>query len=161
TTVSGYLEAGRIFETYEGLRIQPVAALSYAHLDTDAYDETGSATALLHVFDAELDSLKSMLGARFAYPIALDSGNKLVPETRLIWSHELMDDHSAFDANPISNPMNVATVSGQTYNRDSLVLGAGVTAPLSSATTLFLDYDAALNENITSHTVSGGLRARW
>src|SRR6185436_10423024 len=137
TTVSGYLEAGRIFETYEGLRIQPVAALSYAHLDTDAYDETGSATSLLHVFDAELDSLKSMLGARLAYPIALESGRKLVPETRVIWSHELLDDHSAFDANPLSNPLNVATVSGQVYNRGTLVLGAGMTAPLSGDTTLF------------------------
>ncbi|MBI1212433.1 MAG: autotransporter domain-containing protein [Alphaproteobacteria bacterium] len=160
-TVSGYAEAGRIFETYEGLRIQPLAALSFAHLDTDAYNETGSATTLLHVFDASLDSMKSMLGARLAYPIATDSGRKWVPETRVIWSHELMDDHSAFDANPLSNPSNISTVTGQTYNRNSIILGAGLTAPLSSATTLYLDYDAALNEDITTQTVSGGLRTRW
>ena len=118
-------------------------------------------TKIQVVFDAEVDSLKSLLGMRFAYPIATDSGRKWVPEVRAVWAHEFLDDHSSFLANPLANPLNVATVSGEVISRDSLILGAGVTAPLSEATSLYLDYDAVLNEDITSHTVSGGFRTRW
>ena len=42
TTISAYAEVGKIFETDGGLRIQPLVALSYAHLETDAYSETGT-----------------------------------------------------------------------------------------------------------------------
>jgi len=160
-TASAYGEVGKIFETYEGFRIQPLAALSYAHLDTDSYNETGTAFTKLHVFDATFDSLKSMIGARFAYPVALESGRKVVPEFRAIWAHEFMDDQASFLVHPIKFPLSTATITGERFNRDSVVLGAGVTAPLSDATTLFLDYDAALNQNITTNTVSAGFRTRW
>ncbi|MBI1211153.1 MAG: autotransporter domain-containing protein [Alphaproteobacteria bacterium] len=160
TTYSAYAEAGKIFETREGLRIQPLGALSYAHLNTDSYNETGTGS-LLHVFDADLDSLKSMIGARFGYPIMMDSGRKFVPEARIIWAHEFLDDHSAFLANPIGNPAGVSQITGESYNRDSLILGAGFALPVSEGTSLFLDYDANLNEDITTHTVSGGFRSRW
>lgn len=162
TTYSAYGEIGRIFETEGGaVRIQPLAALSYAHLDTDSYNETGSATTLLHVFDADLDSLKSMLGGRFGFPIEMDSGRKFVPEARIIWAHEFMDDHASFLANPISNPLSVAQINGERFSRDSLILGTGATLPLSNSTSLFFDYDATLNSDVTTHTVSGGFRSRF
>ncbi len=161
TTASGYAEVGKIFETYEGMRIQPLVALSYAHLDTNSYNETGSAFTKLHVFDATFDSLQSMIGARFAYPIAVESGRKVVPELRAVWAHEFMDDQASFLANPLTNPLAVGTITGEQFNRDSVILGAGVTAPLSDATSVFFDYDATLNTNITANTVSAGLRTRW
>jgi len=42
-----------------------------------------------------------------------------------------------------------------------IILGAGFTLPLSDAASVFLDYDASLNEDITTNTVSGGFRTRW
>jgi len=81
-TISGYAEVGKIFETQDGFRMQPIAALSYSHLDTDSYNERG-AGVLLHVFDSSYDSLKSMVGGRFAYPFTDDWGHKLVPEARI------------------------------------------------------------------------------
>lgn len=160
TTISGYVEAGKIFETQSGFRIQPLVALSYAHLETDGYSETGTGT-LLNVFESDFDTLKSNVGARFAYPIAMQSGRKLVPEARIVWAHEFLDDQSSFLATIQGGLPTPSLIVGEEYSRDTLILGTGVTAPLSDATTLFIDYDAGLNEDITTHTVSAGFRTRW
>jgi len=160
TTVSGYVEAGKIFETQSGFRIQPLVALSYAHLETDGYSETGTGT-LLNVFDSDFDTLKGMIGARFAYPFAMQSGRKIVPEARVVWAHEFLDDQSSFLATIQGGLPTPSLIVGEEYSRDTLILGTGVTAPLSDATTLFIDYDAGLNDDITTHTVSAGFRTRW
>lgn len=162
TTFSAYTEIGKIFETYEGLRIQPLVAVSYAALDTDAYSETGSSASKMNVSDSEFDSLKSMLGARLAYPIELESGRKMVPELRAVWAHEFLDTQSSYFATIQGAPPGPpALITGQEYSRDYLILGGGFTAPLSDATMLFIDYDASLNEDITTHTLSGGFRTKW
>jgi hypothetical protein len=160
TTISGYVEAGKIFETQSGFRIQPLIALSYAHLETDAYSETGTGT-LLNVFESEFDTLKGMVGARFAYAIPMQSGRKIVPEARIVWAHEFMDDQSSFLATIQGGLPTPSLIVGEEYSRDTLILGTGITAPLSDSTTLFIDYDAGLNEDITTHTVSAGFRTRW
>jgi len=161
TTYSAYAEAGKIFETGDGWRIQPLVAVTYSHLDTDSYTETGPAFVRLNVFDTTFDSLKSMLGARFAYPFELESGRKLVPEARVVWAHEFMDDQSSFLATTNVDPVTLNLIKGEEYARDYAILGAGLNAPLSEATTIFVDYDASLSEDVTTHTVSLGLRARW
>lgn len=160
TTISAYAEAGKIFETQSGFRIQPLVALSFAHLETDGYSETGTGT-LLNVFESDFDTLKSMLGARFAYPVQLDSGRKLVPEARAVWAHEFLDDQSSFLATIQGGLPTPSLIVGEEYSRDTLIVGTGVTAPISEQTTLFVDYDAGLNDDITTHTVSAGFRTRW
>jgi outer membrane autotransporter protein len=115
----------------------------------------------LIVNGSEFDSLKSMIGARFAYPIQLESGRRLVPEARVVWSHEFLDDQSTFVAAPVFAPGATFLVQGEEYSRDSIIVGTGLSAPLSDQTTIFIDYDAGLNADITTHTVSAGFRTRW
>ncbi len=160
TTLSAYMELGKIFET-EDMRIQPVLALSFADLDTDAYQETGFAFSKLNVDAAEFTTLKSMIGSRFAFPIDLESGRKMIPEARVVWTHEFADNQSSFLAALQSDPGNKFLVEGREYARDSLVLGAGVTAPVSSDASLTFDYDASINPDITTHTLSAGVRVKW
>lgn len=162
TTLSGYAEAGRIYE-YDGLRIQPILGASFAHLQTDAYNEHGGSKSLLLVQDADFTTFKSLLGARFAMPFELESGRKIVPEARALWAHEYADDHSAFWARvaafgPDSEPFQI---KGRSYPRDSAIIGAGLTAPLSDEASVTLDYDAAINPEMTSNTLSAGLRITW
>lgn len=159
-TFSAYAEGGKIFETESGFRIQPIVALSYSHLETDAYSETGTAT-LLNVFGADFDSLKGMAGGRFAYPFQMASGRKWVPEARLVWSHEFMDDHASHLVDVQGGPVITSLVSGETFSRDTLIAGAGLTVPVSDDATAFVDYDAGLNSDVTTHTVSAGMRVRW
>jgi subtilase-type serine protease len=91
----------------------------------------------------------------------MESGRKFVPEARIAWAHEFLDDQSSFVATVQGGPPVPSVIFGEEFSRDTLMLGAGFTAPLSEATTLYVDYDAGLSEDVTTHTVSAGLRARW
>ena len=160
TTLSAFAEVGKTFETYEGARIQPFVAVSYSHLETDDYREIGTG-ALLSVSESTFDSLKSMVGLRLAYPLQLDSGRKLVPEARVAWVHEFMDDQASFFASVQGQARPPSRVLGEEYSRDTLAVGVGVNVPLSDTAAVFVDYDAGLNNDITTHTVSAGLRVTW
>ncbi|MFM9864292.1 MAG: autotransporter domain-containing protein [Micropepsaceae bacterium] len=160
-TISAYAEAGKIFETEGGWRIQPIVALSYAELSTDSYSEVGTAATLLNVFEADYTTLKGMVGGRFAYPFEMESGRKWVPEARLVYSHEFLDDHASHFVDVQGGPVILNLVTGEEFSRDTLIAGAGLTAPVSENTTVFFDYDAGLNSDVTTHTVSAGARVRW
>ena len=160
-TISAYTEAGKVFETYS-MRIEPVVALSFASLTTDGYAERGTAgAALLTVQDADHQSLKSMIGARLAYPIELESGRKIVPDVRAFWGHEYLDDHSTFQAAFSQAPNVPFTVRGKAFARDSLVAGAGITAPLMANTVVYADYDVSLTPDQAVQNLSVGVRLSW
>jgi len=161
-TVSGYVEAGKVFE-FDLLRVEPVAALSYAALDTDAYTETGTALLnLLNVDGASHRSLKSVVGFRVAYPLDwLESGRKIVPEARIMWAHEFLDDQAQFRAALQVLPDNPFNVRGQRFSRDSLLMGVGFNVPLTSRVVLFVDYDAAVSRDQSVQSLSLGARLSW
>ncbi|MEQ1756494.1 MAG: autotransporter outer membrane beta-barrel domain-containing protein [Micropepsaceae bacterium] len=162
-TVSAYLEMGKIFES-DNWRLQPIVALSLASLSTEGYAEHGTSPNRLVVRDSGFDSLKSILGGRFAYPIELSSGRRMVPEARVSWSHELMDNSAQFDARLFSFPEIPAsyfTTTGAKTERDAAILGAGLNAPVTDTAILYLDYDATLSTDQHAQTVSGGLRILW
>ncbi|MCE9524397.1 MAG: autotransporter outer membrane beta-barrel domain-containing protein, partial [Alphaproteobacteria bacterium] len=161
TTISAYAEAGKVFEAYS-MRIEPVLALSFAALQTDGYTERGTAGGnLLIVQGADHTSLKSMMGARVAYPFELESGRKIVPDARVMWGHEYMDDHGTFEAALSSAPGVPFTVRGKDFARDSLIAGAGITAPLSSDVVVYADYDVSLSPDQTVQSASVGMRMSW
>jgi outer membrane autotransporter protein len=161
-TVSGYVEAGKVFE-FDLLRVEPVAALSYAALDTDAYSETGTALLnLLNVDGASHRSLKSVVGFRVAYPLdVLESGRKIVPEARVMWAHEFLDDQAQFRAALQLLPDNPFNVRGQRFSRDSLLAGLGFNVPLTSQVVLFVDYDVAVSRDQSVQSLSLGARLSW
>jgi uncharacterized protein with beta-barrel porin domain len=162
-TISACLEVGRIYEA-DGWRLQPVGVLSFASLSTDGYTENGTSLSRLVVKDSGFDSLKSILGGRIAYPVEMESGRRWVPEVRVSWSHEFMDNSAEFDARLFSfaeDPASYFTTKGAEYDRDSVNLGTGMNAPINDKIIVYLDYDASLSSDQTSQTASAGLRVLW
>ena len=160
-TVSAYVEAGTVFE-FGVFRLEPLAAVSFAALETDGYTETGTAGGnLLIVRGAEHESLRSYVGARFAYPFSLESGRKIVPEARVMWAHEFLDDQSRFVATLTSIPNNPFTVRGQEFARDGLLGGVGLNLPLSARATIYVDYDVFLSRDQVIQSASLGARVSW
>ncbi|MBL8779853.1 MAG: autotransporter domain-containing protein [Alphaproteobacteria bacterium] len=161
-TVSAYLEAGKVFE-FDVLRVEPIVALTFTGLDTDAYAEDGTALAtLLNVEGASHRSLKSIVGTRVAYPLdLLESGRKIVPEARILWAHEYLDDQAQFRAALQVLPGNPFNVRGQRFSRDSLLGGIGLNVPVSSRAVLYVDYDLALSRDRSIQSLSVGARFSW
>jgi outer membrane autotransporter protein len=80
---------------------------------------------------------------------------------RAAWQHEWLDAsttvHSAFAQAPAA----VFTTTGAAFARESFVGGAGISSDVTSATRLFVDYDAKVNGGYVAQVVSGGLRVAF
>jgi outer membrane autotransporter protein len=144
-----------------GLRVEPVAGLRYAGLWRDGFAETGAGPVGLIVEDDQSDSLRTRLGVEAAWAVTV-GGAALTPSARAFWEHELLDDDAAIRARFAGAPLLAGfTAAGVEVDRDSAVLGLGLAASAGEKLSLFVDYDARLNADLTEHAVSGGLRVRW
>ena len=93
------MNVGYKFFPGDGYVVQPIAGLFAAKLKTDSYDETGSGTMNMHIDSDDYNSLKSMLGIKFAKDYSFDNGTTFTPELHLRWYHEFSDTNGGVAAN--------------------------------------------------------------
>lgn len=158
-SVSAGFETGMVIEA-DGGQVQPYAGLSYLRQWVDGYQESGAGGVGLIVGKDEVDSLVSTLGARATFPTTFD-GFKVTPELRAAWRHEFMDVKQTLSAAFIGAPNVPFAVRGTQAGRDTAVLGAGLTAPLSDTLVVYADYEAQLSQTHEAHAVTIGLRMTW
>jgi uncharacterized protein with beta-barrel porin domain len=126
-----------------GWVVTPEAGLQYMRVATDAFTETGSAAALSIGADRS-ESLRSSLGARFAFDYAINGG-VLTPEFRAAWLHEFSDGVRGINASFVDTTLPGSFVTSTASGlRDRGVLGTGVTGRLGAFTTVSLNYDAVI-----------------
>ena len=65
------------------------------------------------------------------------------------------------NASFIGAPAASFPVQGARIARDSAVIGAGLSLQIGRGLTLFADYDASLNRDVTAHAATAGLRVTW
>ncbi len=137
--------------------LQPFAALRYAFLDEESYDESGVDGINLHVEERKTDTLVSDLGLRFSYPF--QKGAWLcIPEVSVAWDHNFdLDDRrivAAFDGSPTTT----FVTEGRDIDRDGVVLGAGLTAIRKNNVSLSVSYTGELRSHYEAHALTGGIR---
>lgn len=156
--VGGGLRAGFRFER-QGWWLEPSLGLRAEHVDRDALVETGAGTFGLNVRSASLDSVRTTLGATAQRRFATRwDGVSLTPVLRLAWAHELGDGAALTNAAFQGAPGAGFRVRSARPGRDAAVLGAGVTLGLRGGVSVFADYAADLRENLTSQSITAGLR---
>jgi uncharacterized protein with beta-barrel porin domain len=141
-----------------GWVVTPEIGLQYTRVMTDGFAERGGAAALVVGSDSS-ESLRSSVGARFAYDYALN-GNVLTPELRLAWLHEFSDGVRGINASfaDTTLPGSFITATGSAL-RDRGVIGAGVSGKLAPLTVLSVNYDAIVGSNdAVAHQVMGRIR---
>jgi outer membrane autotransporter protein len=140
--------------------IEPTLGLNYAHLSQDSFNETSPAPGNnnydLNVHSVDMDSLRSAVGVRLAAQFGKKDGVQFIPALRAAWEHEFMDKTADVNANFIGGSGDFV-VRGVKLGADSGVLGAGLTVSFNEAIQGFVNYDAHLNSQLTSHAISGGL----
>lgn len=158
---SADVEAGYTIQA-GGFDIQPRLGFLWAYLDEDPFTEEGAGALNLTVDDRSTDFLRSRAGVRLAYPIETAGGGSVIPEVRGSWVHEFGDSQQSTDAYFTGTPAaGTFTVDGIDIDRDSAVLGAGLTVVLKERISLMLDYDAELRGEQNAHAVVGGLKYNW
>jgi outer membrane autotransporter protein len=141
-----------------GWVVTPEIGLQYMRVMTDGFTERGSAAALIVGADSS-ESLRSSVGARFAFDYAI-SGGMVTPELRFAWLHEFSDGirgiNASFADTTLPGSFVTSTASGI---RDRGVLGAGLSGKLAPLTVLSVNYDAIVGGSDTvTHQVMGRIK---
>lgn len=140
-----------------GWVVTPEIGLQYTRVMVDGFAETGSAAALNVAADRS-ESLRSSVGARFAYDYVF-SGGIVTPELRLAWLHEFSDGVRGIDASfaDVTLPGSFVTATGSAL-RDRGVIGAGISGRLAPLTVLSVNYDAIVGDDAVAHQIVGRIR---
>jgi outer membrane autotransporter protein/CSLREA domain-containing protein len=159
--LGGHVEAALNLFELGGVSVQPLAAFTYAHLQQDAFDESGADSLDLSADEATIDSAVSGLGARLHARIQLDEETWLRPELRARWLHEFGDVERKLDARIGGIPGAAFTVRGTELPRDAASVGMGWTVVTFERLLFFAEYDLAVNPDLLQHTVALGLEVVW
>jgi T5SS/PEP-CTERM-associated repeat protein len=159
--LAGYVETGCNWDLAPDWRLQPLASVQLTYLSMDSYEESGGVSAL--AFDEQTyTSVKGSLGARLTKTLAQSAGDfRADLQLRGRWVHEFGDNHSTVDAAFVGSPTAVFTVEDKPIARESVLLGAGISADLNKQTRAYVDYDIRLNSDESVQVVSGALQFRW
>ena len=157
-----YLERGLSFESCNTV-LQPFAALQYVYLGQGSFTETGADSIDLTTGGLSTNSLRSLLGARLQYAILQRNGRRSMPEIHAYWMHEYLDSHTVLDAtfSPVPTGSSGFGVHGLDMGRDWAVVGASFTWELCCNWSMFVNYDAQVNNQQTVELGSGGLSHLW
>jgi outer membrane autotransporter protein len=153
------LQAGYPLEMVSGIRLTPLAGLSYSSLRQDGYTERGSAAALA-IQAAASSSLKSDLGFRLERTLATSLG-AVTPSLQLGWRHEFHDSRLRSDSSFVADASNVTdfVTTGVAPIKDTAVLGLGVMLARSRNLSIAANYAV---EAARGYTVqSAEMRLRW
>lgn len=143
-----------------GVTLSPLASLRYGRLDQDGFVERGAGGVGLMGEELSLESVQSGLGAQAsaAFHSAWSSA-KL--EGRAIWLHEHGDDRPVLEAAFVGAPRASFASYGVERDRDSLLLGVGLSAVVGPSATLFVDLQAKLGDRATTQAAAAGVRFAW
>jgi outer membrane protein OmpA-like peptidoglycan-associated protein len=151
----GYVEGGWDFPV-NNFKVTPFIGVGYLHQTINQFTETGAGLENLTVKGDE-DSLQTSLGIRASTRFQVGNG-WLMPELRVAWQHEFLDQAQQITNAFAINPGSTFNIRGAVLSRESGVIGAGLTYTVSPSAKLFVDYDYKANSDFTAHMVSAGLR---
>jgi outer membrane autotransporter protein len=139
---------------------EPFAALAYAHLSSDDFQETGADMFNLFVDSQTAETLSSSLGARINAAWT-DGGVRYLPSLEVAWRHEFLDERQSIVAAFEEDPSTRFRIVSSAAARDSAVVKARFGAELSQGIAVFMDYNGLYNTASTSHGAAAGVRASW
>jgi len=156
-------EGGYAFQ-FDWLTVEPTLGLNYAHLWQDSFNESGAAADGhnygLNVNSVSMDSVRSVLGVRLAAQFGEQDSVQFLPAVHALWEHEFVDRYADVNESFIGGS-GAFDVRGVELGADTAVLGGGLTVAFNKSVQAFVNYDANLNSQLSSSTISGGLSITW
>ena len=153
---STFISGGYDFH-FGHLTAGPIAALQYTYVNVDGFSESGS-LAPMQIHSDSAESLRSDVGFRVFYQWQI--GTIMVePFLKAAWEHEYKYSALPITAGFAGIPGPSATFFGPNEGHDSAIVSAGVSAQLTRALSVYVNYDGQLGrENYNSNAVTGGFR---
>ncbi|MFZ5563679.1 MAG: autotransporter outer membrane beta-barrel domain-containing protein, partial [Thermodesulfobacteriota bacterium] len=139
-----------------GWNLIPTAGVQYAYHEEEGFVETG--VGGLAVEKADTDSLQGKLGLRINRLFQVGDSLGLMPEVSAQWGHEFGDTEQEALAWFAGTNTGTFTVKGLDADRESFLMGLGLTAFVSDNIALSASYEGMMKDELEAHTVLAGLR---
>lgn len=156
---SAYLDLGYDWKVGQ-FTFGPIVSLQYTYAGIAPFTESGADSLDLQVDQQNINSLRSSLGGRVAYTWNITRNITLIPEVRMFWQHEYLENSRNIGAS--LNGGDGADFGYQTSNpdRDSVFAGAGVSAQFGDRWSAFCFYNADFGrQDYLAHMITVG--AGW
>jgi uncharacterized protein with beta-barrel porin domain len=131
----------------------PIGTIQYTQLHANAVNLSGPGSASAIMNAQYLESLYTGLGSHVLYAIPCSRSIKLVPELRLLWSHEFLNGSTTPTGSLSQNPGHTysATTAAAQQNVSNAYAGFTLLAGKSFSSSLF--YGAALSSGASIQTL--------
>ncbi len=131
------------FHVARGLKLGPSAGLGFTNLTISGYTESGDGAGDMTISPISFDSLRGLLGGQLSYAWRPRPTAPAVTFTaNAYWQHEYLNLSRGVIAQPIGGSSFVTDTPAP--DRDSALLGCGVSGDLARNITLFVDYQAQI-----------------
>jgi len=136
----------------------PILSAQYTYVGIGSFEETGADSLDLRVDQQSAHSIRTSVGGRIAYTWNVTEHIILIPEVRMIWQHEFLNDSRTIGASLDGGSGASFDYLTAAPGRDNVYAGAGVTAQIGRNWNANLFYNADFGrQDFTSHMISGGL----
>jgi outer membrane autotransporter protein len=142
-----------------GLSITPEVSVTYSHLSSDSYTETGAGNFNLTVNPEDVDMFEGRLGLAIESESKGADGSILRPQFRIGVAHDFAADGAGSTAT-FAGGGSSFTVTGHERDSTMIDLGAGLTYTTPDRSTdVILNVDGRFADGYDS--LGGGLTVRW
>jgi autotransporter-associated beta strand protein len=144
------------------LALQPRLGAEYIGINQGSFSEGNANSIGLDTQTRDLNAFRTTLGGKAVLDLPVtERGTAISPELHLAWLHDFADVNQTVTQNFTAAPGTPFTVQGVRPGRDAALVGTGLTVAFNAQSSLFADYDAAVRDRETDHTISAGFRYKW
>lgn len=159
---SAFLETAYAFSLSHDILVQPVFALAYNRLHQESFEERRAGSLNLDIDSQNFDALQTTVGVRLGIFGTPEDGGYLLPQLRIAYERELLDNDRDISANfGTAGDNGEFDLTGLSLPRDRAVIGVSSEVGVSNSINLFIDYDLRAAKDLLEHSLSFGLRALW
>lgn len=151
------LNLGKDFEVGK-FTLGPIIGAQYTYAGIGSFTESGAESLNLSLGQQNANSLRSTLGGRIAYTWNLNQKIALIPEVRMFWQHEFLNNTRTINASLDGGSGAAFGYETTDPYRDSVFAGAGVTAQFGKNLSGSVFYNINFgSQTYKSNMVSTGL----
>ena len=138
-----------------GFTLGPILGAQFTYAGVDSFTENGADSLDLALSQQDADSLRTTLGGRIAYTWTPTQNLTLIPEIRMLWLHEFLDNPRMIDASLDGGAGAAFGFDTGNPDRDSVFAGLGVGVRLGRAWTASAFYNVNFGSpDFTNNIVS-------
>ncbi|WP_265592490.1 autotransporter outer membrane beta-barrel domain-containing protein, partial [Verrucomicrobium sp. BvORR034] len=142
--------------------VGPQLSAQYTHLEMDGVKETGAGVLNLGLDDSTSESFRTYLGGRLAYTLHASETVTIIPELRVFWQHEFLQDDETLHARLDGGRGPGFEYRSSNNDRDAVFVGAGVGVQVGTELYFNVYYNADFGRGDDgNHAVSASMNFKF